>query len=88
MIGMLPPSFHEWFAKDATPVLGSIPCRVDHPADLTVEVSDNLTNWHLEPAHTEVVTEGLTALVVRDLISLDASHPRRFIRLHATLPTP
>jgi hypothetical protein len=66
----------------------TIPRRIDHPAVLTVEVSGDLANWHSGLADTEVVSDGLTSLVVRDLTPLDAAHPKRFIRLHAALPEP
>jgi len=65
----------------------TIPRRIDHPADLSVEVSDDLTNWQSGPAYTAVVSDGLAALVVGDLTPL-ASHPHRFMRLKAVLHAP
>jgi hypothetical protein len=62
--------------------------RIDHPATLIVEVADDLTHWQSGPGMTEVVSDGPAALVVRDLVTLDADHPRRFIRLRAELPEP
>jgi hypothetical protein len=62
-----------------------IPRRTDHPATLTVEVSDDLENWFSGPAHTEVVDNGLEALVVRDLTPFGGAHPKRFMRLRASL---
>jgi hypothetical protein len=64
----------------------TVPRRIDHVAVLTVEVSSDLTNWHSGPAHTEVVDDGIAALVVRDLTAPDASHPQRFMRLSASIP--
>jgi hypothetical protein len=64
----------------------SIPRRVDHTATLIVEVSGDLSNWSSGPLYTEVVSDGISALVVRDLTALDASNPKRFIRLRAVLP--
>jgi hypothetical protein len=64
----------------------SIPRRVDHIANLIVEVSGDLIHWSSGPLHTEVVSDGISALVVRDLTALDASNPKRFIRLRAVLP--
>lgn len=64
----------------------TVPRRIDHVAVLTVEVSSDLTNWHSGPAHTEVVDDGIAALIVRDLTALDASHPQRFMRLSASIP--
>lgn len=66
----------------------SIPRRADHPALLTVEVSPDLKNWFSGAAYTSVVSDGPAALVVRDLTALDSAHPRRFIRLRASIPTP
>ena len=66
----------------------TIPRRIDHPATLIVEVSDDLTSWHSGPAYTAVVSDGLAALVVRDLTPMDADHPRRFMRLKAAVPAP
>ena len=66
----------------------TIPRRIDHPVTLVVEVSDDLANWHSGSAYTAVVSDGLTALVVRDLTTVDAIHQKRFIRLRAELPAP
>ncbi len=63
----------------------TIPRRVDHPALLVVEVSDDLITWQSGAGHTAVVSDGLAALVVRDLVTVDASAPRRFMRLKAQL---
>jgi hypothetical protein len=64
----------------------SIPRRIDHTATLVVEVSPDLTNWQSGAAHTQTMTETASLLVVRDLTTLDNSHPKRFIRLCASLP--
>ena len=64
----------------------SIPRRIDHVANLIVEVSGDLINWSSGPLHTEVISDGVSTLVVRDLTPLDASNPKRFIRLRAVLP--
>jgi hypothetical protein len=64
----------------------TIPRRLDHPANLTVEVSGDLANWSSGPFSTGIVSDDVSALVVRDLTALDAAHPRRFIRLRAVLP--
>jgi hypothetical protein len=61
----------------------SIPRRVDHPALLTVQVSGNLTDWQSGPAATQIVDDGVFALVVRDLTPLDPANPKRFMRLKA-----
>ena len=66
----------------------TIPRRSDHPAELTVEVSSDLTKWDAGPAATEVVSDTPAALVVRDLTPLDDATPQRFMRLRAELPTP
>lgn len=66
----------------------SIPRRIDHPASLVVEVSGDLVQWQSGPLHTEVVSDGGAALVVRDLTPLGPLHPRRFIRLKAALGSP
>lgn len=64
----------------------TIPRRSDHPAALTVEVSPDLANWYSGAGHTQTVSDGPAALVVRDLTPLDSAHPKRFIRLRAGLP--
>lgn len=64
----------------------TIPRRSDHPAVLTVEVSPDLANWYSGASYTQTVSDGPAALVVRDLTPLDTAHPKRFIRLRASLP--
>ncbi len=66
----------------------TIPRRIDHPATLVVEVSDDLTNWYSGSSYTAVVSDGLTALVVRDLATVGVSHPKRFMRVRAELASP
>jgi hypothetical protein len=77
-------------APTATPVILSgghlqitIPRRIDHLANLTVEVSENLSDWRSGPAATQLVDDGEAVLVVRDLVPLDPVHPKRFMRLKA-----
>ena len=69
----------------------TIPRRIDHLATLTVEVSDDLTNWQSgmgnEGATTEV-SNTPTAWIVRDNTLLGPAHPRRFMRLKAELSAP
>jgi hypothetical protein len=64
----------------------TIPRRIDHLVNCTVEVSGNLVNWQSGPAHTEVLQDAAAALVVRDRTPVNAANPQRFIRLKATLP--
>jgi hypothetical protein len=64
----------------------TIPRRVDHPATLVVEVSGDLVNWFSGAGHTQTVSDGVLSLVVRDLTAIDASNPRRFMRLRASIP--
>jgi hypothetical protein len=64
----------------------TIPRRSDHPAALTVEVSSDMADWDSGASHTQTVSDGPAALVVRDLTPLDTDHPKRFIRLRAALP--
>jgi hypothetical protein len=59
----------------------SIPRRADRPARLTVEVSGNLTDWQSGGTATQIVEDGASVLVVRDLTPLGPLHPRRFMRL-------
>ncbi len=63
-----------------------IPRRGDHPASLLVEVSSDLVNWESGPLVTDILQATPSMLVVRDRTSLGAEHPRRFMRLRATLP--
>lgn len=60
--------------------------RSDHPATLVVEVSDNLVTWNSGPAHTTIIQDNPSALIVRDLTPWSPTHPSRFMRLKATLP--
>jgi hypothetical protein len=64
----------------------TFPRRVDHQASLTVEVSGDLAAWNSGPAHVEILSDGLAALVARDLTPTGPANPKRFIRLKATLP--
>lgn len=64
----------------------TVPRRIDHPATLVVEVSSDLEDWVSGSGHTQVVSDGVLSLVVRDLTEIDASNPRRFIRLRASIP--
>ncbi|HSP42841.1 MAG TPA: hypothetical protein VLO11_08225 [Luteolibacter sp.] len=64
----------------------SIPRRIEHAAELSVEVSPDLAAWQSGPLHTQVVADDLDGLVVRDLTPLSPSAPARFMRLKATLP--
>jgi hypothetical protein len=73
-------------ALQSNHVVITIPRRLDRPATLTVEVSDNLVNWQSGPEHTEILQDDATALVVRDLTPLSPTNPKRFIRLKAKLP--
>ena len=66
----------------------TVPRRIDRTATLTVEVSDNLLDWNSGTSFTEVVDDGLSALVVRDLTAIDVSHPQRFMRLRAAVTAP
>lgn len=66
----------------------TIPRRIDHPALLTVQVSGNLTDWQSGPAATQIVDDGVFALVVRDLTPLDPANPTRFMRLKAEPVSP
>jgi hypothetical protein len=64
----------------------SIPRRIEHAADLWVEVSPDLTAWQSGSLHTQVVADDLGGLVVRDSTPLSPSAAARFMRLKATLP--
>ena len=63
-----------------------IRATIDPNIDLTIsaEVSSDLVNW-FEDVSLHTATE--TELVFRDLTPLSASHPARFIRLRAELPS-
>lgn len=66
----------------------TIPRRIDHPAELTVEVSSDLATWNAGSAFTEEISNSPAAWVVRDRSPLDAAHPRRFMRFKAEVTTP
>lgn len=64
----------------------TIPRRIDHPASLTVQVSNDLSQWNSGASYTVVVEDTVAALVVRDLTPFISASPRRFMRLKASLP--
>ena len=66
----------------------TIPRKIGHAVNLTVEVSGDLRQWDSGPGFTEVISNTPAALVVRDLTPLGSDNPKRFIRLQATLPSP
>lgn len=66
----------------------SLPRRRDHPATLVVEVSSDLSSWYSGASYTQVVSDDVAALVVRDLTPISPSTPMRFMRLRAIPPTP
>lgn len=66
----------------------NIPRRIDHSATLVVEVSSDLTHWDSGPAYTEEISNTPSALVVRDRTPIDATHPRRFMRLKTMVAAP
>ncbi|OYV06093.1 MAG: hypothetical protein CFE26_08160 [Verrucomicrobiales bacterium VVV1] len=66
----------------------TVPRRVDHAATLVIEVSPDLGNWYSGTSHTQVVSNTLTSLVVRDLTPLSSTATKRFMRVRAIPPTP
>lgn len=66
----------------------TVPRRVDHAATLVIEVSSDLVNWSSGVSHTQVVSNTLASLVVRDLTPLSSSATKRFMRVRAIPPTP
>jgi len=64
----------------------TIPRRIDHKATLVVEVSSDLTTWNSGTNETEVVSNGLMTLIVRDKTPFAPPLIRRFMRLRASLP--
>jgi hypothetical protein len=60
--------------------------RSDRLATVVAEVSNDLTHWDSGASYTQTITDVPTSLVVGDLTGLDAVHPKRFIRLKASLP--
>lgn len=71
---------------DSSHLVISIPRRIDHKTTLTVEVSGNLVDWNSGPSHTQILADDAGELLVRDRTPLDPAHPKRFIRLKASLP--
>lgn len=63
-----------------------IPRRRDHPANYTVEVSNDLQNWASGPSYTEVVGDTMEALVVRDKLPIGEGGDRRFMRVRVSVP--
>jgi len=64
----------------------SVPRRIDRPANLVYEVSEDLKNWlSLETDVAEVSSTNMSS-VIRDLVPISSSNPRRFIRLRVTSP--
>jgi hypothetical protein len=75
-------------APTATPVslvdghlVITIPRRIDRPANLVVEVSGDMETWVSGPTQTEVLSSGLSSMVVRDLTPYNPLNPQRFMRL-------
>lgn len=66
----------------------TVPRRQDRDVILTVEVSNDLINWHSGPEHTEVLEDTPAGWVVRDRVAHGAGNPKRFIRLKAEIPAP
>ena len=65
----------------------TIPRRIDHTANLTVQVADNPAGpWLSGPDYTTEVSNGLDSLIVRDRVPISPDHPHRFMRLHVDLP--
>ncbi len=90
VMGTLPKTANAPAATPVSLVSGhlqiTVPRRIDRTATLTVEVSSDLKNWNSGSSYTQVVSNGLTALVVGDLTAFDATHPKRFMRLRAVIP--
>ncbi|MGJ8642905.1 MAG: hypothetical protein ACSHX9_05815 [Luteolibacter sp.] len=61
-----------------------IPRRADRPANLAVEVSDNLSQWDSGSGHTATVSSSNASLIVRDLTPISPTVPKRFIRINVT----
>jgi hypothetical protein len=66
----------------------AIPRRADRPALLTVEVSGDLSDWRSGEAATQIVEDGASVLVVRDLTASGPFHPARFMRLKVESAAP
>lgn len=64
----------------------TVPRRIDRPAVIDVQVSNDLVNWQSGPDHTEVIEDGLATLVVRDLTPRENGTPRRFMRVCVSIP--
>ena len=62
----------------------TIPRRADHPANLEVEVSSDLVNWHSGPGYTVEMSNNTDALVVRDASPYGPETTKRFMRLKVT----
>lgn len=59
----------------------TIPRRADHQANLEVEVSSDLVNWHSGTGYTVEVSNAADALVVRDASPYGPEIAKRFMRL-------
>lgn len=66
----------------------TVPRRADHTATLVIEVSPDLVSWSSGTSHTQVVSDTLASLVVRDLTPLGSAATKRFMRVRAIPPTP
>jgi len=62
----------------------TIPRRIDWPANLVVEVSGHMETWVSGPTQTEVLSSGLSSMVVRDLTAYNPLNPKRFMRLRVS----
>ncbi len=64
----------------------TVPRRSDRPATLVVEVSADLAAWQSGAGWTVEVANNLDRWIVRDATAIDASSPRRFLRVRVSLP--
>jgi len=62
----------------------TIPRRIDRPATVQVEVSSDMVTWNSGSSHTEVISDGLDSLVVRDLTPYNPASPQRFMRVRVS----
>lgn len=66
----------------------SVPRRKDHVISLSVQVSSDLAVWDEGVSFVQVIEDGPSALVVRDLTPYPTGNGRRFMRLRAMVPLP
>jgi len=64
---------------------GTFPRRLDRPASVVIELSENLSTWSSSAGVLETSSSTQSSVVVRSLLPVNQTHPRQFLRLRWTV---